>query len=337
MSKLSDLGFIENTGLGIYPYPEFEAVPQLNFNNFSVGNNAVRSQPNNTWHAAENFSKVWGRHSMKFGGEFRYLQVNDRNISSAVNGVFSFNGSETGSDFADFLLGAPSGYVQSSIQALDSRTRYGAVFVQDSFRVKSNLTLNYGLRWEASMPWYDTQGKIETLVPGVQSTVFPTAPKGWLVPGDPGIPSTLAPTDYKEFSPRLGIAYSPSQSGRIPWQAAGRSREIEYPRGLRHLLHGDRRSHAVRHRRRCALWPVLGRAAAGVDAGAVPDALRRQFARRPLPVHLPDSGKPRQQDPGLFDLPADRRLARLLVEEPAALLGALQFDPAARPGPVHGR
>jgi hypothetical protein len=63
------------------------------------------------------------------------------------------------------------------------------------------------------MPWYDTQDRIETLVPGVQSVVFPTAPKGWLVPGDPGIPRTLAPTDYLNFSPRVGIAYSPDHSG----------------------------------------------------------------------------------------------------------------------------
>ena len=124
--KLSDLGFIENTGLGIFPYPEFEAVPQLSFNNFAVGNKGVRSEPNNTWHVAENFSKIHGRHSLKFGGEFRYLQINDRNRGDNVNGSYSFNGSETGSDFADFLLGAPARYVQSSIQFLDSRTRYGA-------------------------------------------------------------------------------------------------------------------------------------------------------------------------------------------------------------------
>jgi hypothetical protein len=75
--------------------------------------------------------------------------------------------------------------------------------------VKSNLTLNLGLRWEVSMPWYDTQGKIETIVPGLQSKQFPTAPLSWVVPGDPGIPSTLAPTRYNNIAPRLGIAYSP--------------------------------------------------------------------------------------------------------------------------------
>src|SRR5260370_13442564 len=144
--KLSDLGFISYPGLGIFPYPQYEGVPQVSFNNFAVGNNAVRYQPNNTWHAAENFSKIYGRHTLKFGGEFRYLQVNDRNLSSAVNGAYSFNGSETGNDIADFLLAAPSGYVPSRIQFLDSRTKYGAVYAHDSFRIKSNLTLNYGLR-----------------------------------------------------------------------------------------------------------------------------------------------------------------------------------------------
>src|SRR5579864_6958963 len=65
------------------------------------------------------------------------------------------------------------------------------------------------------MPWYDTQGKIETIVPGLQSTQFPTAPRGWVVPGDPGIPSTLAPTRYKNFGPRLGLAYSPDFKGGV--------------------------------------------------------------------------------------------------------------------------
>jgi hypothetical protein len=152
-----------------------------------------------------------GKHSLKIGGGFRYLQINERN-TCAPNGDFTFAGLETGIDFADFLLGAPTGgapYNQCSQQFLDSRTRYGGVYAQDVYKLKPNFTLNLGVRWEVSMPWYDTQGKIETIVPGLQSTQFPTAPLGWVVPGDPGIPSTLAPTHYNNWAPRLGIAYSP--------------------------------------------------------------------------------------------------------------------------------
>lgn len=212
-AKLSDLGFVTGPGtLGIIPSgpPNFpQTLPPLSFNSFSVGVPTLTTfQPNNTWMFSDGFSKVVGRHSMKFGGEFRYLQINERN-TCAPNGDFSFDGSETGIDFADFLIGAPVSYNQCSQQFLDSRTRYGAAYGQDSYQIKPNLTLNLGLRWEVSMPWYDTQGKIETIVPGLQSTQFPTAPKGWVVPGDPGIPSTLAPTRYKNFAPRAGIAYSP--------------------------------------------------------------------------------------------------------------------------------
>src|SRR4051794_4880145 len=215
-AQLSDLGFVTGPGtLGIVPsgpagFPE--TVPPLYFTNFSMGPNTLTTfQPNNTWHFSEGLSKIMGRHSLKFGGEFRYLQINERN-TCAPNGDFSFNAGsngETGNDFADFLIGAPVGYNQCSQQFLDSRTRYGGAYVQDAFKVRSNLTLNLGLRWEASMPWYDTQGKIETIVPGLQSTQFPTAPNGWVVPGDPGIPSTLSHTRYNNFAPRIGLAYSP--------------------------------------------------------------------------------------------------------------------------------
>jgi hypothetical protein len=219
LAKLSDLGFVTGAGtLGISPSgpPGFpETVPTEHFNNFTVGvPNLTTFQPNNTYHISDGFEKGVGRHTLKFGGEFRYLQVNERN-TCAPNGDFTFDGSETGTDFADFLLGAPVNYNQCSQQFLDSRTRYGGAYAEDTFKLRPNVTLNLGLRWEVSMPWYDTQGKIETIVPGMQSTRFPTAPLGWVVPGDPGIPSTLAPTHYNNFSPRLGIAYSPGFSDGV--------------------------------------------------------------------------------------------------------------------------
>ena len=223
-AKLADLGFVTGSPLGINPsgpagFPE--TVPPLFFNNFNIGVNTLTTfQPNNTFQFSDGFSKALGAHTLKFGGEFRYLQINERN-TCAPNGDFTFNGAETGSDFADFLIGAPNEFNQCSRQLLDSRTRYGGAYVQDTYKVKSNVTLNLGLRWEVSMPWYDTQGKIETIVPGLQSTQFPTAPLGWVVPGDPGIPSTLAHTKYNNFAPRVGLAYSPGFTDGIAGKIFG--------------------------------------------------------------------------------------------------------------------
>jgi len=222
-ASLSSLGFVTGVGTeGIIPdaypgYPEY--VPQIYFNNFTIGApSLITYQPNNTYTASDGFSKVVGKHTLKFGGEARYLQVNERNLASQ-DGAFIFDGTVTGVDFADYLLGAPTGagggYTQAALQLLDSRTRYGGAYGQDSWKVTPNLTLNLGLRWEVSMPWYDTQGKIQTWVKGEQSTVFPNSPLGLVYPGDPGIPKTLAPTRYNNFGPRIGLAYSPSFSGGV--------------------------------------------------------------------------------------------------------------------------
>ena len=222
-ASLASLGFVTGAGtLGIIPdatpgFPEY--VPQIYFNNFAIGTpSLITFQPNNTYTASDGFSKVVGRHTVKFGGEFRYLQVNERNLASQ-DGAFVFDGTVTGVDFADYLLGAPTGagggYTQAALQLLDSRTKYGGAYVQDSWKVTPDLTLNLGLRWEASMPWYDTQGKIQTWVKGQQSTVFPNSPQGLVYPGDAGIPKTLAPTRYNNFGPRLGLAYSPSFSDGV--------------------------------------------------------------------------------------------------------------------------
>jgi hypothetical protein len=222
-ASLSSLGFVTGAGtLGIVPltgYPQY--VPQISFNQLglNIGVPTLDTiQPDTTYTASDVFSKSQGRHTWKVGGEFRYFQINERNFANP-NGGFTFDGTVTGSDVADYLLGATSTtsapYTQAAEQFLDSRTRYGGAFVQDSWKVKQNLTLNLGLRWEVSMPLYDTQGKIQTFVPGEQSTVFPLAPSGLVFPGDPGIPKTLAPTHYNNFGPRLGLAYSPNFSEGI--------------------------------------------------------------------------------------------------------------------------
>ncbi|MFB3920706.1 MAG: carboxypeptidase regulatory-like domain-containing protein [Terriglobia bacterium] len=218
LGKIPDFGYVSG-GLGLIPVdPKREGVPPIGlFGETGVGwgvPDGTTGQYNNTFQIVDNFSKIIGKHTTKVGWEGRYLQINERN-TYAQNGYFEFYGSETGSDFADFLIGAPDLFIQSSRQFLDSRTKYMGLYGQDTWKVTPNFTLNYGLRWEFSQPFYDTQGKIQAFVPGLQSNVYPDTPTGWVFPGDPGIPKTLAPTDYNNFAPRVGFAYSPGFSDGI--------------------------------------------------------------------------------------------------------------------------
>ena len=206
------LGFEEGPDtLGISPsLPQYAHVPNIHLNNgLSFGaSGGPLGVTETTFQVMDNFSRVIGKHTITFGGQFRYNQLTEYNGGS--NGDFTFNGNETGVDFADFLIGAPVSYTQGQGFPSYGRSRYFGLFGQDSWRVRNNLTLNYGLRWDVSRPWSEKNGQLETLVLGLDSTRFPGSPTGWVFPGDPGIPSTLAPTRYNNFAPRLGLAYSPS-------------------------------------------------------------------------------------------------------------------------------
>jgi Carboxypeptidase regulatory-like domain/TonB dependent receptor len=193
--------------------PKTEGVESVGFNSYTIGTNTNElNQVGNIFQWTDNFSKVFGTHILKFGGEFHYDQDNVNAIAQ-FNGNFLFFGSETGSDFADFLLGIPSQYNQSQLQPFYGRNKYLGLYAQDSWRLTRSLTVNYGLRWDRIEPWYEKYNQIATFVPGKQSVVFPGAPAGILYPGDPGVPRTLAPPGSRDFAPRIGLAYSPSASG----------------------------------------------------------------------------------------------------------------------------
>jgi hypothetical protein len=212
---------------GVYTgNPSSQGVPSVATNEWSLGVDPFyEQQVNNTYQVLDNFTDVHGRHTLKFGGEFHTAEVNlyDR---GALNGTWSFSGSETGSDFADFLLGAVSSYNQGEQLPQYTRSHYYALFAQDSWRATPSLTLNYGLRWEVSTPWTEIHNELETLVYGIQSVAFPGAPNGWVVPTDPTVPHTVSPIRYHNFAPRIGLAYSPEgQSGasRVLFGDAGKS------------------------------------------------------------------------------------------------------------------
>jgi hypothetical protein len=211
--KVSTWGFVEGGATGIIPQlPAMEATPGIALSSgASFANSGLGGSYDNSYQLADNFSKIVGRHTIKFGGDFRKLQLNARNITHN-SGNFSFNGTETGNDFADYLLGAPNYFVQASPNDLDDRSTYGALYVQDSVKVKPNLTVNAGLRWEVGTPWADQKGRVETFIPGEESTLYPDAPEGWVFPGDPNVPPGFWPTKHTDFGPRLGVAYSPGFS-----------------------------------------------------------------------------------------------------------------------------
>ena len=210
--SLASQGFVIGPGTpGIVPLsPSTEGVESVNFNNLSIGTNTNQlRQAHNTLQWIDNFSRLVGTHTLKFGGEVHYDQINTFPIAQ-FNGNFLFFGSETGFDFADFLLGVPSQYNQSQLQPFYGRNKYIGVYAQDNWHVRPNLTLNYGLRWDRIEPWYEKYNQLAVFEPGKQSVVFPGAPAGILFPTDPGVPRTLASPGDLDFAPRVGLAYSPA-------------------------------------------------------------------------------------------------------------------------------
>ncbi len=201
--------------------PKGQSVENLNFNGYSIGAAANQLiQSNDTYQASDTFSKVLGNHTLKAGAEFHADQVNAHAIAQ-FNGNFVFSGTETGVDFADFLIGVPSQYNQSQLNPFYARNKYVGLFAQDSWHLRPSLTLNYGLRWDRIAPWTEKYNQISTFVAGAQSQVFPGAPAGILYPGDPGVPNTLAPVDNLGFAPRVGLAWSPQSKNPLLEKALG--------------------------------------------------------------------------------------------------------------------
>jgi len=216
---LSSQGFT-----GIVPLkPSTEGVQNIAFNDFTMGvDTTALVQAENICEVSDAFSRIFGKHGLKVGGEVHVSQINTH-PDVVFNGSFGFNGSETGLDFADFLLGVPSSYTQGQANSFYNRNLYMAAFAQDSWKAAEHLTLNYGVRWDRIRPWNEKFNQLQTLVKGERSQVYPGAPPGLVFPGDPGIPRSLADA-RNDFAPRIGIAWSPAPAeGRLAEKIFGKS------------------------------------------------------------------------------------------------------------------
>ena len=202
---------------GIVPLdPSMEGIENVAFNDFTLGVDTTGlMQAENTGELMESYSRVTGRHGWKLGAEAHTSQI-DTHPDVVFNGSFAFNGSETGVDFADFLLGVASSYTQGQANAFYNRNLYLAGFAQDSFKAARQVTLNYGVRWDRIRPWLEKDNQLQTLVQGEQSQVFPGAPEGLVFPGDAGVARSLAPA-RERFSPRIGLAWSPARDPAKGW------------------------------------------------------------------------------------------------------------------------
>ena len=187
---------------------------------FTLGFSANGPQPriDQTYDAIDNFTKIVGRHTFKAGFTMERFEVYNP-FSNNLGGNFSYNGSgtfSTGLPGADFLLGVPDSYAQGTGNIINARGREYYPYVQDQWQVKRNLTLTYGLGWDIETPWVDNYDGGEAMMayrPGQQSTIFPTAPVGFLYPGDKGINAAGGPTTpYTDLAPRFGFAWTPGSS-----------------------------------------------------------------------------------------------------------------------------
>ena len=212
--SLSSLGFASPQDGGIAELTsQYQNYPTVIFNGgaTSVGPPESRlTQLNDTYQFQDDFSKVIGNHTLKFGADYHWDLIGFRRDNMKL--YFEFDGGETGLPFADLLVGAPDSYFQATPASIPLRNFYVGAYGEDSWRVSRNLTLNYGLRWDVDPYWASATDNEPVLVPGLQSTKFPTAPVGYDFPGDPGIPKHMANIRWNDFGPRVGIAYSPDVS-----------------------------------------------------------------------------------------------------------------------------
>jgi len=239
-----------NPAFGITPGlgATHEGVPFITVSGGAViGNNFEGQLPQigNTYQGSDSLTWVKGNHTMKFGIDVRrssfnqtlYFNVNGAPVvdSSSSNAVLTADGD----NYAGYLLGLLDSYTQGAAQSEAIRSTSVYPFAQDSWKIRPNITLNYGLRWELDTPLTDISHHVQTFRPGQNTTVYPCTltpaeqasfgqptclaagvlPTGLVFPGDKGVPDALTQTYYKAFAPRIGLAYSPGSSGKTSIRA----------------------------------------------------------------------------------------------------------------------
>jgi Carboxypeptidase regulatory-like domain/TonB-dependent Receptor Plug Domain/TonB dependent receptor len=191
------------------------ATPEINFTSspFSMlgtNSNTLRTQIDNNYQLSVNNNKSVGNHLLQFGVQLRKNEFDDFNPIADVNGSYTFSGAITSpknatgdaiNELADFLLGDIATASYSLPQPLIGRRNYNlGLYVQDAWKIRPNLTLNFGLRWEYESPFTAAHNEYSRVDPTTGQILFA---------GQNGVSDTLNLTAPKtDFAPRVGIAYT---------------------------------------------------------------------------------------------------------------------------------
>jgi hypothetical protein len=209
--------------VGIRTYSYLDEYMLLNITNgFQLGGGTESEARFKTpsFNIADDLTLVRGNHQFGVGASVGFWSsVSQANVRSP--GQFTFNGSLTGLGLADFMVGRLFEYTQAVPNTLDMKQLYLGVYGQDTWKIGSKATLNYGVRWEPGLAQQIRNGAIynfdiDRYLRNERSTVFRNAPAGFLYPGDDGFVNDNAgmKDHWMQFSPRVGFAWDPRGDGR---------------------------------------------------------------------------------------------------------------------------
>jgi carboxypeptidase family protein/TonB-dependent receptor-like protein len=180
------------------------------------------------WSIVEDMNWVKGGHQIGFGGSIFQQRLNYWSGGGvSAMGYPVFDGSVSGVPLVDFMLGRPVTWSQGTLYGYYSRQYYGALYIQDSWRVNRRLTLNYGVRWEPytavyqKFPHQDLHFDPALFTQNVRSSYYQNAPAGLVFSGDPQYTcgNSFNCPKWAKFFPRVGLAWDPKGDGRMTIRA----------------------------------------------------------------------------------------------------------------------